>query len=474
MTILVAVLLNSAKSRSVTFWISLMLFFDPGGFFAGYIGSDIFWKIKFYDIFFGLMLFTYFLKRESGIRQWRSHSYFVIIRYLLFISIYFLIMTGFLIPFINDYSNLPFFLQKNRSFFYAIPLFIMTYSFSLSSIKVFYRVLIVFSVIVLVSFMFTLLTPIKIIPFYTFSRYGEADRIIMISYGLIYWVLPMGMIALSLGGRFKIQSRNYLLITFVLMLITIFLTLTRREFMRIIFMVVVIPFLLSKINKTIYINKYIKFIFPALGIIFLLLVFFPKYIDLSVRLFNDTFHLVITGKDAQGIEDYRVTGSGDLTIAKDIIMKDPIFGMGYYPAQWSDVVEMKSEGDILGLALDASSEVPIYGALMRLGILGLIVPFLLYLYLYKIWINIFRTIRANFQKLINYPVELLIIIALLYFLLSKVTIDAFGLFGEFYSPDGLTGFVIMLGMWLGIFQRLKILLSSEKPVKINPIKENTI
>lgn len=224
-------------------------------------------------------------------------------------------------------------------------------------------------------------------------------------------------------------------------------------------MAIVIPFLLSKINKTLYIKKYLKFLFPALGVIFLIMILFPKYIDLSLRLLNDTFHLVTTGKDLQGIEDYRVTGSGDLEIVKGIISENLLFGIGYYPASWSDIVEMKKAGSQLAFAIDAGGEVPAYGALMTLGVVGLIVPSLLYYYLFLLWKNNYNFLRYYYQRLINYPIELLFIITFSYFLLARVTIEVSGSFSESYSPIGITNIVIMLGIWLGVLQglRLKIL-----------------
>jgi hypothetical protein len=310
--------------------------------------------------------------------------------------------------------------------------------------------------------MLTLLTPIKIVPAYTLTRYGEADRIIMISYSLIHWVLPMGIVFLALGKKNKLPYGNHLMSAFILMVITIFLTLTRRELIRIIFMILVIPFLISKINRSLYINKYSKFIVPASGIVLIMVLIFPNYIDLTIRTINDAFHIVVTGKDTQGVEDYRITGTGDLKIVKDIINKNPLFGIGFYPAQWSEIMVMKSAGDKLGLALDAASEVPVYGALMTLGIIGLLIPLFLYWHLFKIWRKVYQILRDNFPGFINYPVELLIITTLSYFLLAKVTVDVYGLFGEFYSPYSFTGFVVILGMWLGIFQRFRIILSPGK------------
>lgn len=453
--------LSSVKSRTLLFWISLMLFFDSGGFFSGYLGGDIAWRIKYYDVFFGFMLIAYFLNKDSLRKPNHDLEFIKISRYFLLISLYFLLVTGIIVPLVKDYYNLPLFLQKNRLYFYAIPIFIMSYRFSLSSIYYFYRVLIAFSMLILLAFMITLLTPVNIVPIYTFNRYSEGDRISMISYGLIHWVLPMGMISLAIGRNLKLANTKYLILSFLLMLIAIFLTLTRREFLRVAFMALIIPFLLSLFNKSLYIKKYLKFIFPALGLIFLLSLMFPKYIDLSSRVMNDTFLLLYSGKDVQGVRDYRVTGSGDLELVKELIRANPFFGIGYYPAQWSNIMEMQKAGSRIALAIDAGGEVPIYGAVMTLGIIGLLVPFLLYWTIFIFWKQAYNHLRLYYTKLTSYPEELLLFITMMIFLLLKVTVEGYGLFGEFYNPYGFTNFTLLLGMSLGLFQ--KILILSARP-----------
>lgn len=449
-------IIYSQKFRTIAFWMSLMLFFDPGGFFTGYLGGNIIWRIKYYDVFFGLMLLSFIFKRDNFRLPWQSILFKKIIMYLFAINIYFLLVYGIFVPTYKGYSDFTFFLQKNRQYFYSLPLFIMTYRYSLNSVSVFYKVLIISSLLILMSYMLTLLTPIQIVPFYTLNRYGEANRIAMFSYGLIDWVLPMGIVYISMRIRRKLPLNNYLFIALTLMLITLLLTLTRREFIRIIFMVLVIPIIFSSISKSMFIRKYIKFVIPSLLVILILNFLFPKYIDLSVRLVNDTFHLVTIGEDTEGMVDYRVSGTGDLELAKELIKENPYFGIGYYPAQWSDVVEMKKAGNDMGYALDASSEVPVYGALMRLGIFGLLLPFFLYLFIYNIWMKIYRTLRRNFKLYSSCNIEILLLVTLLYLLLTKVTVDIYSLFGDFYSPYGITNFIVILAIGLGTYQRLRI------------------
>jgi hypothetical protein len=279
----------------------------------------------------------------------------------------------------------------------------------------------------------------------------------MISYGLIHWVLPMGILVLVLGRRIRIPQRKKVFIGFVLMLITIILTLTRREYLRIVFMAFIIPILVAYFSGTSIIPKIKRFVPPILAGGLFLALLFPSYIQLGARIASDLYYLLFTGADSSGVIDSRVSGTQEMVIVKNIISNNWFWGIGYYPAQWSDIVEMKRRGSELGIALDASSEVPIYGALMRLGMIGLLVPFLFYVFIIQVITKCFAFTKKNYQYLYQYPVEIIIIIAILYYFIAKFTIESFALFGEFYSPYDLTLLVVLLGMLLGAIKRIQLL-----------------
>jgi hypothetical protein len=105
--------------------------------------------------------------------------------------------------------------------------------------------------------------------------------------------------------------------------------------------------------------------------------------------------------------------------------------------------------------------VPVYGAIMTLGVLGLIVPLMLYWYLYLLWKKSYQFLRKYYTQLIRFPADLLLIVTILYLLICKVTVEAYGLFVDFYVPTAITSFTILLGMWLGLTERLKSQLISD-------------
>jgi hypothetical protein len=445
----------SEKSHAV-FWVSLLLYFDPGGVFAGYQDGNIFWRIKYYDVLFLIMMFAWYY---SGIAVNQLPLYKEEMKktkvFLVLVSLFFLLITGYIVPNIYGFEDFPFFLQKNRQYFYTIPLLISVFQFSCRSVDLFYKYLQVISIVVLGAYFITLLSGIELLPVLSWSRFGENDRLSLISYGLVHWVLPMGLIALSLNRKIEIPQKNLLILVMSMMLITIILTLTRREFIRVIFMLAFIPYMSSRVSKTPLISRYHPYLVPGFFIVILIIALFPAYLGFSSLLLGDIYALLFQDADSASMKDYRVSGGGDLLIVKNIINEHLLLGIGYYPAPWEKVLDMKNAGNSLGFALDASSEVPVYGAMMRLGLIGLIIPSLFYIFLLNHILKAWRFIRNYYTQIRKYPRELLILLTILYFFIAQFTVDLFSLFGDFYHPPGMAMLGIMLALLWGMLARLK-------------------
>lgn len=231
-------------------------------------------------------------------------------------------------------------------------------------------------------------------------------------------------------------------------------------------MILVIPFLISYVTNSSFVIKFRKYVFPILIAFTVLSLFFPNYINYASNLLVDTTSLIATGEDTRGLSDYRVTGTGDLRVVKKIIADDWLWGIGYYPAAWTDIVDMKKSNSPLARALDASAEVPIYGAIMRLGLIGLILPVSLFIFIFKIGLKIVRFLKKYFDKLVNYPLELCILITIIYYFLERFTVSFYDAFQSFIAPSAMAELCILLGLLQGIFKRIVS--------KINQSEVNTV
>jgi len=454
------------KKPDKVFWLSLLLFMDPGGLFNGYLGGNIIARIKYYDLFAFLMIMAYLISRRREAAQTLMPDAKRFLNLLILIAIYYIFIYGYTVPVIKGYEDFAYFIQKNRQYFYSIPIYLSAYYFSIRSINIFYRYIIWFALFILGAYFITLLTTNDLIPVVTYSRYGEDDRISMISYGLINWVQPLGLVVLSFGQRVHLPKRQLLYAGMILMVVTTILTLTRRDFISMIYMILVIPFLISYVTNSSFVIKFRKYVFPILIAFTVLSLFFPNYINYASNLLVDTTSLIATGEDTRGLSDYRVTGTGDLRVVKKIIADDWLWGIGYYPAAWTDIVDMKKSNSPLARALDASAEVPIYGAIMRLGLIGLILPVSLFIFIFKIGLKIVRFLKKYFDKLVNYPLELCILITIIYYFLERFTVSFYDAFQSFIAPSAMAELCILLGLLQGIFKRIVS--------KINQSEVNTV
>jgi O-antigen ligase len=189
-------------------------------------------------------------------------------------------------------------------------------------------------------------------------------------------------------------------------------------------------------------------------LLFIILIsIFPKYINF-VQLLIEDIQNSLNPQAKEPEADYRVTGGGDLIIVKDIIANHPLFGIGYYPVQWSQIVDMKNSGQLWALALDASSEVPIYGSTMRLGIIGLVIPAIIHVKILFTSIKSLIKTKANIVSEIKRPSELLLYLTLILHVFSIYSIDLPSLFSEYYSGYSFIYFSSCVGILLGLKTRM--------------------
>lgn len=435
----------------ILFWTAFLLYFDPGGFFTGILDQGILSRLKPYDLFFVLMMVAW---RASGYwkikTNFRIHKqYFgVFIIYIL----YFLLVYGYFVPLHYGYEDFQLFLQKNRQFFYCPFVFLAVYQFGYMSINKLMKPLVYSALLMFFAFFFTIITGVELVPILKFTRYIEEDRVALLSYGLTHWLLPFGMVSLFIRKRLPEYYQRLVLLAAGLMLITIILTLTRREFIRILFMLISIPILTSYISGISFLPGYQRIFKFLILPIFLLVLFFPIYIDLSIKTLENILGF-LNIVDVDQSADYRVSGEGDLVFVKQIIADHPLLGIGYYPAPWAEVMEMKASGSTFALALDASSEVQIFGSTMRLGFIGLIIPAFIHLSVMFLIYKAVKLLRASYSVIKNHVFELLLAITLVYFLITLFTTELFSLFVEFYHPTKFAIYSGMIALLLSIIAR---------------------
>lgn len=448
----------------ILFWISLCFYFDPGGILLSFFERNLF-GLNPPDIFFVIILYAALSKfgtlvpRISLYKEFRTFFR----SFLGFFFISFILIYGFISPYIHGYFNPVYFLIKNRTAFYAVFLLYLTFQFLISDTKNLYLKIIIWpSMVILPLFFLSVVSGFQIIPVYTMDRYTDSGmmRIGMSSYGLMYFTIPLFTTLIFLGwvkNSSNSISKNQIYFTGILMSLVLLVTLTRRDIISLItgffFSWVIVNWQRNKILK---ISHLFKIFIPFVLVLIMLVVLFPQYIGWLDFLFKDTTSLLVTGHDTFGNTDYRLEGGGGLIEAKSYILDNPLFGMGYYPYSFQDVVAFAGAGNRVATAMNDSAEVPIYGTFLRMGLIGVLLILRLYYYQISFALKNIKLFRKHFDFVHNnvffYHLIFLMIINLW---ALKFTIEYLNLMKEFTSGMVLSDFCIISGVFFASIYKIR-------------------
>lgn len=437
------------------FWLFFIFSFDPGGIFENYFLSKLVGKLNASDVFFFLMLVIFLSVKNKAPILNRDENFRKIFRYLIFVGFYFVFVYGLIIPIYYGRENFIFFLQKNRLFIMAYPAMYIVYFFAQRSIETFFKLLVFVSFVFLTLYLITLTTGIEIIPVMEFERFGGTGimRKAMLSYGLMDWMLYFGIIIYYLRKKVDIKIKiNRIVIYYcaLLMAITILITLTRRDLINIIvFPLLIILFIsyLFKLSKTVAV---FKIIFPAILVYILLSVIFPEYTEFVQKTYEDIAYQILPAESPGAEKDYRVAGEGDMKYVFQIFKEHRLFGIGAVTMLWSDVVFAKQMGDTFAMALDAGAEVPLYGAFMHFGIVGVSILIPIIFILMKYVITLIKIIRKDLEVLLRRnPIKIIILIYLISVIIFRFIVGL-GNFSDFLNPLGTFNLYSLLGMLYGL------------------------
>jgi hypothetical protein len=432
----------------IGFWISLALFFDPGGFFQGLYNSNLVGPINVSDMIF-LIITLAFTLIKSGRKTKFDNDFRVFFKYFILVEIYFILVYGYLIPKLSDQNTFLLFVIKERHFIYGIFVLWYVYIVVQKGLYIHYKITVYSALIILSLFILGQVGDFNLIPTITFSRYQDENitRISLLSYGLFQVVFPFALIVLFLykTSGLRIPDRNILIIGGILLIITYLLTLTRRTYINIaatIFFIIIVIHRLKRIQQL-----FTKLTLSGLILLIILSLSFPSYIKYSQDIYLDTFLLLSRGTDSRGKGDYRVSGTGDLEIVKDYIKENPLFGKGFSWMSWDEKIEREFSGDKFAIAWDAAQEVPIFWMIFSKGFVGLLIYSPVYIFLILSLIRLYKLLKKYRSQLIyNDPILFCFGVALLAGNLVDFTAGSYNLYGNVGYPY----FMLQAGMLFGI------------------------
>lgn len=356
-----------------------ILFTNPGGILQAMGEDSSTGGINISDLLF-FMLTICFLSASNKSLIFLDTRFKIIFKNLVVFLIYYLVVFGFFIPQLKDITQYQLFttIIKMRFAIYNILLVLFVYYFYLRSNEVFFKYFIISSLIVMSLFFITILSGIDILPLRTMDRnFIQISRLLMVSYGLLPILIPMGIIILS--TKFKFKWKNAVLFSSLLMYIIWILSLLRREIFGAIILFLFAGVLINYIRgKNLIPTKKIFKLIVYLSIVILVLkISFPNYIDAGLNSAIETYQVFRFGKSSLGNKDVRL-GFGKKEL-QEKIKDNYIVGTGF-DNRWRISQEDGFE----------ASDYPFLAAIAMVGVLGL-------LFFIPVYFSLFKTIISDLK-----------------------------------------------------------------------------
>lgn len=442
-TILGVFLLVSIKRPDFMFWIAVTVFMDPGGYIQTYIPRTLLGGLQISDLTF-LLLFVPLISPKVELKPFfnsKDNQWFVY--YLLIYTVFYHILVyGFIAPG-GKVSSLVELIQYQRLTLWGFLAIIPAYIFFKRNHLLFFKFALITSAFLMSFFIIRFTTGLNIVPIWEFerSRGSNIMRIALLGYGFTQWFLYMLFIKIS----FRIQLPKMKWINFIAFVIFVaeMLTLTRRVLFSMIFQVFLVYYFSQKMSR----KSIISFEVPKLlkymaGMILLLYLVAPKYIDYSLSGINDTISIFQKGEDTRGEIDGRSEGDIPQHIAR--FVKSPVIGYGWDELWYSNKTEAG------GLS---ANDVPLTAALGMFGILGLLLFTPFYLKVFKILFKNFTLLQQFYLKGIAQKHALLFTISLFLTInfTNKYTLGFLGYYGDLISGASRVMNMMYLGFLLAAF-----------------------
>ena len=449
------------RNPDLAFWLLLNIFFDPGGYLTYYFAGKLVSRLYISDIVIPPILFCLYVINTNFKIIYKDRFFTGFLKVFAVFAAYFFIVYGAIVPYLFDDFNYLLFLQKNRMFLYYMIVLISVYIFTMRSLKYFYMVTLFTGFILLSAFLVSLVTHLQLIPIFFLERYEGSGimRISMYSWGLFDILFPLSLILFLFPRKLKlnIKFKKIAYIAGMLMLLTMLVALSRRNFISIPGSVLIIVLLNSFIfrrNKALAMAK----VLIPMGVTLIIINFtLPKYIDYISEISQDAFGLLMKGKDTRGEGEYRVSGTGDLEISKRYIADNFILGTGYTYIHWgSSGSAITSRGPVYAAAMDAAGEVPVYYIFFGYGFAGFIIMVFLYIFIIRLFLKLYSLARRKISALTEYPYEVLFVFYILYLIANRFTYDAYSLGIDFTAPI----YGIYIGIEFALLRKFKIIASN--------------
>ncbi|MBZ0183575.1 MAG: O-antigen ligase family protein [Melioribacteraceae bacterium] len=397
--------INKRDNIDYIYWISLILFTNPGGIqeALGIFGSE--GAIKMNDFLILVLVLSFMFVVNIKLHNILNRK---LIKWIIIFFIYYFVIFGYATPLFKDAnSNIAFNFIKLRFSFYSLVLFITSVPFFVRSWKLFIEVYIYSSLIILLLFIQSFLTGFDVLPREIMLReFTGFDRNFLLNYGLMPFLTQIGLTALIF--RKKIKNKNLIIVGLLLMNLAWILSLTRRHILGLIITAIIVFSIFLYIEQPNLSRKFsvvLKSVSFAILFIIALSIIKPTYIEASIEAVKSTINIIQYGEDLAGNTDERLKFFGRSRMVMEF-EKSPFFGTGF------DNIWRGSEGEKYGYE---KSDYHFQAALAMNGLIGILFFLPVYIFLIKMIVLDLRFLRKYKYK-IEPGIFVLLVSIIVYFI----------------------------------------------------------
>jgi len=371
------------------FWFAVVFYLDPGGFFR-YHFDKVMFGLPIQFLLYIVMALSFYIQyginRNSILKKRYTNKYIKIISIWL---VYYLLITCIFQS--NHFTKWHWLITHNQRMIFQTFLVIPVIYFASDGLNIFIKVLTWSTGVILTLVIISLLTGADLVPLDEASRgFINASRHILYGYGIMYFLIPV-LLVIVIG---KYRTDKGVIISGILVVVMIFLSISRRDIIGIFEYILIILFIFYRIEKTKvswFFNKVFnrRIYFIVALFLMTMIIAFPSYLQNATTAVIESINVMQTGQTSTGNVDVRMTLTGKVGIYEAI--KDNWFlGTGYDPV-WSTGGGGENQWE--------GSDYIFLASFAMYGLLGLIVFLPFYILAIKVIKKVIRIIKLN-QKII--------------------------------------------------------------------------